>query len=252
MDKKTYNHKRVYLGKLPRKRDIVDWGDTKLLQCVKFVDFFVREGRFTCNQETINTAYLRSEDELFWDEFLDRINMRLDNKDFTELKFRNRLMNFSRVPLAWLKQNPSMISDEMKVIMEKNERMKWALESFKDVDTELGISVVEMNQDENTNEAVKNVVPSVTNVKSPDAMYQQTLLNLVSLASRLSKGVKEVDIKEMKASERIKLAATLATVLSRAMSGNKPNIGRITQININKSNRDDLENAIREYAGTQN
>ena len=238
-------------GKLPTLREAADWHEQKYIQFLRFVNFFTVGESFKTTNDQIATAIQRAQEEEYWDEFLSRIGMAPFEKNFTTKKFFYRLVSFIRVPLTHLKRNPHIITPVMWGLMKGNPRMKWATSSFKEVETEVGIKVVELNNREETNPGIANEDPELTDVKSPQVLYNSTLMKMSSLANRLIAGIKQEDITKMATINRIKLANSLVTTLSRSFAAYKPNTAIFNQINIHKGSREDLEKVMLEYAQGQ-
>ena len=233
-------------GKLPEKREIVDWDETKLHQYLKFVDFFTEGDKFNFSPSHFATAKRRAQDELFWDEFLMRINAEPGDKGF-----RQRFNTQHRVILSWVKENPHVLTTEMYNLMCKSPRLSWAVKHFKTVETEMGVVVVERDLDETTDPNNINAQPGLQNVKSPQLIYEESLYSLTTLFRSLVKSVPMSDLKTITPTKRIELANQLARTLAANFSKYKPNIAVFQNININKGKREELESAIHEYAETQ-
>ena len=240
---------RAVRGKLPRKRDVVDWGDNKLLQFLKLIDYFTQEGKFKCTKETVETAYMRMVDEPFWQEFLVRIDK--PPEKYTPRQFYYRFLAFARVPLSWIKANPHTITPEMAEIISVNPRMEWVRSSFEIKKTETGIEVIEMKQDETTDPGIKNVVPSISNVPQPEVIFNQAMLKMSGVFRDLLSDIKVKDIKKMNVEKRIKLAISMSASLSKSFSQYKPNIAIFQKININKTGREDLESTILTFSNNE-
>lgn len=242
---------RLVRGEGLRKRDVVDWSPSKILSFIQFADFFISKETdphtFDVVMVKIEAAKERAKDEQFWDEFLTRI----EQKDQTVVQFRNKLMSMVRVVLSWLKTSPYAITDQMRAIMEPNQRLNWCLDSFKVVPTKIGGEVMVLNQDENTDPRLPNHTPDASNIKSPDVQYAQALINVTSILKDLTTGIKQADIKALGTADRIKLINSMLPNVARAIGGHRPNIKVFKQLVINQAGRDDLEKAFLDYAEGQ-
>lgn len=242
---------KVVKGELPQKRDVVDWGEQKLLQFVRFVDAWILDGSFKVTNDTIATMEMRAPEEPFWLEFMVRINVPTERSDFSSRKFLNRLLALSRSPLSWLKANPYAVTPAMKEIMEKSDRMRWALEPMVMKDTEIGGETMEMNHGDTLDPGRSNANVNQTKVKSPLEMYHSALYNILSVALVLTKDIKPEDLKNMPVKDRLKLANDLLSGVTKGMTSNKPNSVIFQQINVNKSGREELEKSLLEYQTAQ-
>lgn len=247
------NHKLRFVRMKPLlKRDIVDWSEAKILSFIQFADFFVDKTKdphtFTCVDIGIKAALSRAEDDEHWAEFMARIYQ--EDKTTTK-EFKYRIMAMVRVVMAWLKTNPYAITDQMKAIMENNQRLAWGLNSFKTVTTDIGAEVTEMDNTDVTDPSRTNADPHLTTIQSPEVMLGQAMTNMASILNRLTRGISNKEISSLDAKEKIKLAASLAPVLTKAMTNHKPNIKMFKQIVINKAGKDDLEKAFLDYTESQ-
>lgn len=251
----SINHQIRYIkGKPILKKDLLNWSEEKFLQFLLFVDHFVNKTSDPDNHYfdivlvKIAAAEEQAKDNPHWKEFLARIQ---DKRDQTTKQFTYKIMSLTRVVVSFIKQNPYVLTDQMKVIMESNQRLRWGLQAFKAKTTEIGAEVVELDDVEDTNPSRLNAQYSQTGIETPQVMYQQALYNMASILNRLTRGIKNSDITSMDAKERIKLAATLAPQLVKSIT-RPTNIGTFKQIVINKAGKEDMEKALADYTELQN
>lgn len=247
----TYAAKVRVRGKLPTKREVQDWGNTKIYALLLFVDFFTKEGKFDTSASQVATADMRAEDELFWDEFLERINVTPGKDGGTSVQFRLRLTSLARVVLSWIKANPHVVTEQMMLLMEKNPRLSWAAKAFKVVETEMGVQVVERDNDEMTDPRIKNEDPHLSNVNAPMVQFEQAKLNMLTMLKALGKSIPASDIKQMSVKDRIAAFDKLMNTATKVMGQTRPNSVVFQQINVNKANRDELEKSFLKYAESQ-
>lgn len=235
-------------GKLPTKRDIVDWGDEKVMQFLRFVDFFTEEGVFKLTVDKVNEADALAEEEPFWDEFLTMIDVYPQRGDKVA-KFKNRFYTFTRVPLTWLKTNPHAVTLEMYEIMRNNARMEWASKHFKVEETETGAEIVVMDQDETTDPGRKNVSPAASHVNTPQVQFEDAKLRMATLAQALVKSIPVTELKKMSTKDKIMAFDKLMNTMQKMMNTRGPNTMIFQQINTNKAGKDELEKAMMQFAG---
>lgn len=239
-------HKQKELkNKLPRKRDIGDWGENKCYQFLTFVDFFFdyKENKFVTTQERIDEAWEQAPDQPFWDEFL----IRIGNENFQQ-----RFITSIRAVCSWLKDNPHGVNNEIYELLEKNPRTRWASSAFTTQETEHG-TVVVLNNQETTDPSRTNAAPAVSNVKSPEEKYHQALFQSVTVLNKLLEGINQSEIKKMGTQKRLDMANKMLNTLSKQFSQGetKNQVNVFTQISKN-SGKEDLESAIYEYQEGQN
>lgn len=247
----SYAAKMRVRGKLPQKRDVQDWGNAKLMAFLKFVDYFTVEGKFDTSVSRVTEAHMRGEDEPFWDEFMERINVTPGKDGGTSLQFRLRLTSFARTPLSWIKSNPHAVTEQMMQIMGENPRLSWASHAFKMVETDMGVQVVQRDNDERTDAGIKNKDPKLSNVSTPMVKFEEAKLNLLTLLLDLSKGFSKADLKAMTTKDRIAAFDKLLNTAVKMMGQGRPNSVVFQQINVNKAGRDELEKSFLDYTEAQ-
>jgi len=244
---------RVIKGKMPTKGSCVDWSDEKFLQFAKFVNFWVEDGKFTVSQEKRKTCEFmaRGDDWPFWDEFMARIDMPTSLKDNNLKRFQMRLITLSRIPLAWIKDNPHALTEELRKELEVSQRTSWALEAIVDKKTLMGNTTPGMNNDETTNKGTDNQFPQVTNPTSPEAQYASGIKRMASMFRELVDSVNRREFKHLPMDKKLRAIDAFAKTLEKVTSGKRPTSLVFKQLNINKAGRDDLEKAILEYSQDQ-
>lgn len=247
----SYAVKMRVRGKLPQKRDVQDWSNTKTLQFLKFVDAFTKDGKFDTSISQVATVQMRGEDEDWWDEFLERINITPGKDGGTSLRFRLRLTTFARVVLSWIKNNPHAVTEQMMELMEKNPRLSWATKAFKMVTTEMGVQVVERDNDERTDAGIKNKTPDASNVSAPMVKFEQAKLSMLTLLQALSKSIPASELKTMTTKDKIAAFDRLMNTATKVLGQTRPNSVVFQQINVNKANREELEKSFLQYAEAQ-
>ena len=238
-------------GKLPQLKDAGEWSPEKFMQFLKFVTFFSvikspMEANYQITNETLDTARGRIPDEPWWDEFFARIDP-TPGLNYAK-SFRQRFITFVRIPCGWLKRNPHFLTPEMYALMDPNPRLSWASRNFKMVETEMGMQVVERDNDELTDPAIKNKMLDVTSSRTPLVIYQETLLKYTTILNSLIKGIPSAELKTIGVAKRIELLNNGLKTLSQLLVKQQPNRGVFTQINIAHETREKLEASILTYS----
>lgn len=241
---------KVIEGVLPKKAEIVDWSSEKIMALLQLADFFTLSNKFNVNKETIGTFQSRALEEAFWMEFNVRIGHQLDRADFSKQKFNMRLIAMVRTVLGWLKSNPHAITNEMRELMEPNERLNWALDPFKMKTTAIGAEIVAIDNRETTDPNMANATAS-TNLTVPEIQYHQGLLHMSSIFKQITGGLTANDFKKMSVSERLKIANSIAQTLGRAFNTKVPSTVIFKKLTVNSAGRDDLEKAMLQYSQEQ-
>lgn len=242
---------QVIRDKLPRKNEIVDWSENKLVAFLQLVLFFSDGDNYAVTKEKVETFEKRAPEEPFWLEFNVRINRPTFKEGFTVQQFKMRLMTAIRVVLSWLKSNPHAITDEMRDMMDSTARLRWALDPFKAKGTAIGAEIVGVDNKEVTDPNRSNVQPATSNLTLPEVQYHNALLNVASILNNLTKGIKPQEIKKMSVESRIKLADSLIKTMGKVVGGQKPNTQVFKQLVIHNAGRQDLEDAMLEFSQEQ-
>lgn len=248
------NKYRLVKGELPKKREIVDWSEQKILSYLKFAEFFMElkeyKGKMTHMYFVDKERWSKAEqfDDPFWGEFIARININGGTYD----SIKKRLMMSTRTVLSWIKDNGYIVNDEMMSIMKDNDRFNWAVNTFIDKKTKVGAEVVTLNNKETTDPIRSNANPTLTDTSSPQVIYNKSTLKLAQLMNNLLAGVKQRDLQKIKdPRERIKMALALHSSLSKSLKVN-PGVSKVfNTLVINKATREDLEKASLDYIQAQ-
>lgn len=242
----TKNPYKVIKGELSTKASINEWSETKIVSFLHFINLFTEGDKFCVTRIKRDAAKERQED--FWLEFLSRI----DDESCNDQKFRNRLIAMARNVLAWIKANPHAMTQDIRNLMVANPRTHWALESFKEVENKNGSTSVVLDNDENTNIGTPNASPFVTDLKTPQAIFNQSLMNMATALNQITSSFKPSELKKLGVEQKLKLATSMVTALSKQFTKQAPNSVTFQKIVVNKAGRDELESALMDYSNAQN
>ena len=235
----------TYKGKIPRKIDVAEWREEKFLAFFEFLHLFLEEknGSYSYIVSSQNRSAAAFIDKPFYKEFIQRLEI----KDCNDTRFKKRITSFTRIVLLFLRESPYAITEDMKSIMEKNDRLSWALNAYKQITTEIGAEIVVPNDDDETDPNNQRAVA----VTSPQVNYQQAILAMTSILRDLVKGVTPEEIKKMDIEKRLKIAIPMVQALGKAFNGPAINMSVFKQINVNTTGREDLEKTLLEYGDSQ-
>ena len=243
--------KDVYLavrGELPKKRDVSEWSEMKIVSYLDFVNHFIEKGvkkdKHGRKIETLiikvtDTKRKSAEEREEWKEFVERIDKLTTRENETCMQFFYRLNAMSRCVIGFLKDNPWKITENMEKVMRDNPRLEWGLKNYRTETTKIGAEVVESDTFDNT--------PFPTRVKNPEKLYANSLLKLAGIAEDLLKNIKKSDIQRMSAGERIRLGLSVVTAVSKNLKEYTPNKQVFNQLNIYQDGRDKLEEALQQF-----
>lgn len=239
---------RAVRGRLPRHREISAWTEKQYLDYLGFVEHFCSESPKTHQTSIIVTKvnWASAEKVLTlpyhpWQEILYRIDRLTKDTRFHSGSIYIRIAAYNRTVLGYLKNNPAAVTDEMKKVIEPNPRLNWCLKHFKDVETQIGGTVVLPDTADNTGQFSKPI-----SQRSPDKVMLEGQLAVFNLFELLAKSIKPGDIKEMDVRDKISALQKLSFIFSAA-SKFKANSQTFMQINVNSAKREDLEKAILDF-----
>lgn len=239
----------VVKGILPKKVEIADWSEEKVLALLKFAWLSLREvthrGKTTMNfhyDEQFLEA-VKQYDEPFFEEFTTRLYI----KDASNLGMRGRLTSMVRTVLSYLKSNPHRITEKIETTLRSTDRFSWALEPFKVKKTDMGAEIVVVDNQETTDLYQNNKNPGQSNLALPEVQYNQSLLMMTSMLRDMLKSIKKSDLKNMDAKDILKIAVTMQASLAKHFNSKKPTSLVFKKMVVNSATKDDLEKAILDY-----
>jgi hypothetical protein len=225
-------------GKIPTKEDLLLWSPGKYIQFIRFCEFFIVD-----NKLSVTKARWRQCEEVLtmpdhpFHEFLYRINFFTFSPDANEKRFYFKLVNFIKSVLGNIQANPSIVTDEMKNVLEHNEKFKWALQQTKVVESSVGpVLAPEINQIDQGSKST--VVPDTFQHQITEAA-----LKVVNLTRRLAESISDQDLRKLSGKDRIIALSRLSFIFS-VSKNMKPGKQIFQQINIHSAQREDLESAL--------
>lgn len=237
------NPYRAVQGTLPRKREVQEWSHDRFTDFLAFVTFFVDKDiiKVTKVKRQAVEEYLNI-DYHPWQEFLYRINCPLDNPEATDRKFYYRLASMIRLVGGYLKQNPALVTEEMKEGIKDNPRLNWIIPHYKVVDTAIGAEVVVPATLDTT-----TFVKRTTSPLNAEVTFMETMLKTANLFDMIVSSIKPSEIRSMDIKEKIAALSKLSFIGTN-LRQMKPTTQVFKQINIHKANKEDVEKAILDFA----
>lgn len=240
---------RAFQGELWKKVDLKDWNEKKYLAFFESVDRFtvLKDGTHTLSVTTEGLMSLEQEafsgQFPFLQELVTRIDRMTTDPKATPHKFYDRFAACIRMVGGYLKEHPSLVTDEMRGIIERNPRLAWCLTRFEIKDTKPGVPlVVEKRLDE--------VIPSdkrvTSKVRDSNLQLAESRVFLADALLAVTSTLTKRELKQLSTKEKITAALGIMKVLQSAANF-KPNIGVMNQLVINKASRDDLESAMLDF-----
>lgn len=222
---------RSVKGKFFTQRELASFSPERYVTFLRFCEQFMvpsEEGpKYSNNKE----LWLKSEGVLQmpdhpFQEFLWRINFFSTDPNSSYRKFFAKLLTLMNTTLKFIQRNPSVVSDEMRKIMEMYPRFSWALTQTAIVPTPAGDVVVQKN----------GVAP-----------YEQQLaeaaIKTTNLLTRLVDSISEKDIIKLSPRDKLIAIGRLGYLFTIAKNI-KPNKQIFNQINIHGQSREDIEKSL--------
>lgn len=239
------NPYKVFEGMSLYKRDVELW------QHDRFMDFFRFVGHFMIGDRVKPTKAARREVEEItiqveahpWLEFMTRINLPTSIARATDSRFYNKLASMIRVVGGVLKENPVLVTEEIRALIKDNPRLNWALVHFKEVELSNGQTTVLKD----TSDGSGGVVP----VATPQMALLETQLKIASVGAMIVNSIKASEIKDMDIKDRINALAKLLPIY-KSFNGNQGNTNVFNKINIIKATREDLESSLLGFNQNEN
>ena len=236
-------------GLTPKGQEMANWKEEHFLEFFKIVNHFtIQEGSSQVVKVTMDKVKAL-EDAVFHGESPNNVQAeflyRIDNfhkEPMTNQKsYYNRLAVMMRVIGKYVKENPSTITDAIYNVCYKNDRINWCLRNFKTVSTRLGDVVVPETQE--TVSFSPRKVPSA----DPQVKLLDSITYLADAYMTIAKSLKKSDLRDMDVKDKIAALSKLSFILEMARKP-RPSIGVLNQININKANKESVEEALLNFS----
>lgn len=221
------------VGQSLRKNHLAQWDEIRFLEWFALVHHFAPKGEWMWNDLAIRTFCQQAETRPCWEEWMCRFEM--FKEDVNPKSISGKITGFMPILGNYLQNNPHIITQRMREVMKGNPRLEKYTEPFKVVENEIGGQSIMPNTDEGQT------------LELPDVQYHKALLKMAALSNDLIAGLTKDDIKKMSPDERIKLALSIVSLMSKVQGGQKPNIAIFKQLVINNAGKDELERAMLAY-----
>ena len=238
---------RAVQGKLPTKAELGNWPTQKFFSFLDFCNHFMilEKGG---HRISITTEKIREMEKIMrgpthpYQEFLFRINQFSTDPESTQRKFLYKHGAFMRNVLGYLKMNPAIITEEMRAIIEPNNRFNWCLRLTKLQMTRVGAEVI-------VPDTLDNVMYKKKQVQSPNAdkMLIDSLIKVANVFDMIAGSIKKKDIESMTPSQKIMALSKLSFVHATARNF-KPGSAVFQKINVFQAGKEELESALLDFS----
>ncbi len=236
------------MSKSPTKRELSSWTESQWITFLRFCEFYIvtkEDGKvsisITKEKWKHGEEFLKMPDHPF-QEFLYRINFFTFDSNASEKKFYFKLVSMMKFVLGFLRVNPSIVSEEMKKIIEPNPRLNWCLKQTKIVETVAGEIVVPDKLDRVESDTKGNN----QSIASYDQQLQESMIKTTNLLDRLVAQAAGRDLSKMETKDLLLAIGRMSWVFSAGRQM-KPNKMVFKQLNINKAGREELEKAMLDF-----
>ncbi len=229
----------VFRGHQPSNVEMNRWPEEKFLSLIEFFKIQTNDkGNFTVKKESVNQLlerYGATSENVYWREFLIRINSDFPMTYLAKLKAMNRVFGM------FLHRNPAFITKKVEEACNGLKTLQWLTETFKEEKTKQGTKIVTQTDTSGITGAPQ---------KTPEVMYQSSIYRALDLFNQLLNAISVHDIKKMSTKEKLDGIGKLAFVLNTAKS-NKTKSQVFIGLNVGKENRQSLEDKLAEYQSEQ-
>lgn len=242
-------------GIFPGRKDYGDWKPDRWMDFLRFVEWHIvqrtREGRTKIEDRFSITKKQHADLEKWanednpWAEFITRIG-EFPSEGKSLQRYLVRMRTLVRQVLTYLKHHPSLITDEMKALIEKYPaRMGWCLSQYFIKDTPQGEVLQRDTLVDGEHGVTKVVMPSV------QKMIAESLVTTVDMLNVLVKSIKNKDLKNsLTVKEKINAIPKLIDAIVK-MGSRKTGPNHFTQINIHGGARE-MEESMLDYVKQKN
>jgi hypothetical protein len=248
--RRQFNPYRKIMGKIPTQVEMASWSYDKWMDLLRFALIFIEKSEETGDEMFKITDekrkqlddYLKIPDHPF-QEFIYRVDLWLT--EATNRQYYYKLTTLTRVCLTYIKKHPSIVDDNMRILLQSYpKRLGWVLSQYRVVETRAGELVQRdaMIQDGNATKAIP--LPSV------QVKLMNSILNISDLYERISQSIDTKDINKMKLDEKIKALKDLSFIFATATK--KQSSNHFSQININTKDAKGVEEAMLDFIKKSN
>ena len=223
MDYKTVKNKNF------RSTELAQWGEKQYITFLRFVEQFMVPSEEGPKYSGINDLWRKAEEVMLmpdhpFQEYLWRIDRFTSGKDTSYRKFFKKVNDLMQTVLKFIQNNPAVVTDEMRKILEMYPRFAWSLKQSAIVETTMGFPVV---------------APQAALASFDQRLYNAGV-KTVDLLEKLVDSISDRDLKTMKARDKMIAIGRMGYIFNIAKSL-KPNTKIFNTININGASREELE-----------
>ncbi len=235
---------RAVRGQNWKKRDVQEWSEKTYLAFFSLVNRLTVLKGLTSQVKVTSEVLMKLEQDAFSGQFpfLEELVVRMDNlttdPKSSPRSFFLRLSALIRLVGVYVREHPSIMTEEMKALVEPNPRLNWMLEHYVKKESKIGVPMVVERRVDNVQGERQVMDRTDTQIRFMESMVKAT-----DLTHRLLKGINGTDLKNLSTKDRISLGFAGVKLLA-SMKNYKPNIGVFNQINIKAAGRDELEEAM--------
>lgn len=239
--RRRFNPYRSVMGKTPTAVEMAAWGHDKWMDYLRFTSLFIERDAendkevfsFTKGKRNVLDEFLNIPNHPFH-EFIYRVDKW--QGEHSDSEYRHKFSAICRVILGYLKNHPSIINSDMKILIDTYpKRLGWVLAQYNVVTTRAG-EIVQRDTAADSGSPVKMV--------SLQTKLSNSLVNMADMYERISASVSEKDLKSMKLDEKLKVLKDLSFIFGMA---NKKQTNHLTQININTKDAKSVEESMLDY-----
>lgn len=240
--RRKFNPYRKVMGKVPTAVEMASWSHDQWMDFLRFTALFIERDiekdietfKFTDDKRNTLNDFLAIPSHPF-QELIYRIDRWPGEHSNADYRFKFQAM--VRVVLTYLKQHPSLIDPNMKVIIDSYpKRLGWVLAQYKTIQTHAGEMTV---RDDSTDTQSTVTMPSI------QTKMMNSLIKVADIYENIAASIKDKDVKDMKLTEKLKALKDLSFVF--ATTSKKQATNHLTMINIGGKNAKAVEEGMMDY-----
>jgi len=238
----------LFHNRIPTADEFKIWPEEKFISLMNFFLFFcdpLVPSRFSVDKmkmSAIKARYIENNDDVYWHEFIVRIDTELT------VSFSSKLRSLFRAVSKFFRDNPEYLTS--KIIAKCNEHplLKDYISFYEKVKTKSGVEIIVPKVHEVNPGDIMD--PRKTPSEPVEVIYQDAVHRATNLLRSMVNSISKKDINEMATKDKFDNVVKLINSLNGMRRGNnKSNI--FIGLNVNKSSREELEGKLLEYTEQQ-
>jgi len=238
---------RAVQGFLPRRYEILKWSEAQFLGFFRIANALTVDGKFKITKEAlkqVEDTFMPlppcPEQEVLW-----RINQFTTDNNSSVSVFRLKLETFNRLIGYALKDNPILITKAIAETVKDNPRLAWIATNYLEITTKTGAKAIVKSTFDATSPQSRQIKSNKP--ENPEVRLITGVEKLANAFEIMANSLSERELKRLGTMEKFNALLKLVTIFEHSKNLNQRS-QPFTQINIYRSEANDLEKAMLDYA----